>query len=96
MRILRAASAGWGEVLNFVPKLWALARQLFNEVMGVVFLALALFLTFGAQGLIHTYRQLDERPDSIWQLLGLSGMVLLLGWFGVSSFLRAKKIARNG
>jgi hypothetical protein len=29
-------------------------------------------------------------------LLGLSGMVLLLGWFGVSSFLRAKKIARNG
>jgi hypothetical protein len=96
MKILRAASAGWGEVLNFVPKLWALARQLFNEVMGMVFLALAVFLIFGAQGLIHTYRQLDERPERLWQLLALCGMVLLLGWFGVSSFLRAKKISRNG
>ena len=95
MKILRAASAGWGEVLNFVPKLWALARQLFNEVMGMVFLALAVFLIFGAQGLIHTYRQLDERPDSLWQLLALCGMVLLLGWFGVSSFLRARKISRQ-
>ena len=96
MKILRAASAGWSEIQNFVPRIWALARQLFNEVMGVVFLALAVFLMFGAQGLIHTYRQLDQRPDSLWQLLGLLGMVLLLGWFGVSSFLRAKKISRNG
>jgi len=95
MKIPRAASAGWSEVLNFVPKLWALARQLFNEVMGMVFLALAVFLIFGAQGLIHTYRQLDERPDSFWQLLALCGMVLLLGWFGVSSFLRARKISRT-
>jgi branched-subunit amino acid ABC-type transport system permease component len=96
MKFLRAASAGWGEVLNFVPKLWALARQLFNEVMGVVFLALTLFLMFGAQGLIHTYRQLDERPDTFWRLLALCGIVLLLGWFGVSSFLRARKISRQG
>jgi hypothetical protein len=96
VKILRAALAGWSEVLNFVPKLWALARQLFNEVMGVVFLALALFLMFGAQGLIHTYRQLDEKPDSLWQLLTLLGLVLLLGWFGVSSFLRARKISRSG
>jgi hypothetical protein len=95
MKILRAASAGWGEILNFVPKLWALARQLFNEVMGMIFLALAVFLIFGAQGLIHTFRQLEERPGSFWQLLALSGMVLLLGWFGVSSFLRARKIARS-
>lgn len=96
MKILRAASAGWSELQNFVPKLWSLARQLFNEVMGVVFLALALFLMFGAQGLVHTYRQLDERPDTFWQLLALCGIVLLLGWFGVSSFLRAKKISRDG
>lgn len=96
MKILRAASAGWGEVLNFVPKLWALARQLFNEVMGVFFLALAAFLIFGAQGLIHTYRQMGERPDTLWQLLVLCGMVLLLGWFGISSFLRARKISRTG
>ena len=96
MKILRAASAGWSEIQNFVPRIWALARQLFNEVMGVVFLALALFLTFGAQGLIHTFRRLDERPDVFWQLLALCGIILLLGWFGVSSFLRARKISRNG
>ena len=96
MKFLRAASAGWNEILNFVPRLWALARQLFNEVMGMVFLALAVFLIFGAQGLIHTYRQLEERPDTFWQLLALCGMVLVLGWFGVSSFLRARKISRSG
>lgn len=95
MKFLRAASAGFSEVLNFVPRLWALARQLFNEVMGMLFLALAVFLIFGAQGLIHTYRQLDERPDSFWQLLALGVMILMLGWFGVSSFLRARKISRS-
>lgn len=96
MKILRAASAGWSEVQNFVPKIWGLVRQLFNEVMGVVFLAVALFFAFGAQGLIHTYRQLDENPESLTKLLLLAGIVFMLSYFGVSSFRRARKVAREG
>ena len=96
MKIFQAISAGWAEIQNFVPKLWALARQLFNEIMGIVFVALALFFAFGAQGVIETYRRLDESPEAFSQLLLLCGVVLMFGAFGVSSFLRAKRITRDG
>lgn len=96
MKIFQAASAGWAEVQNFIPKLWALARQLGNEVVGMMFLALALFFLFGAHGVIETYRQLDENPDLVLQLFLGIGAVLVLVWFGVSSFMRAKKISREG
>jgi hypothetical protein len=96
MKIFQAASAGWAEVQSFVPKLWALARQLGNEIVGMMFLALAVFFLFGAHGVIETYRQLDEQPDKVIQLgLGI-GAVLVLCWFGLSSFLRARHISRNG
>lgn len=96
MKIFQAASAGWAEVQNFLPKIWALARQLGNEVVGMMFLALALFFLFGAHGVIETYRQLDESPDLAIQLFLGIGAVLVLAWFGVSSFMRAKKISREG
>ena len=95
MKVLKAASAGFAEVRSFLPKLWGLARQLFNEIMGMVFLALAIFFTVGAHGLVHSYRTLDENPDGIWTFAVLCGAVLLFSYFGISSFLRARRIARG-
>lgn len=93
MKVLKAASAGFAEVRSFLPKLWGLARQLFNEIMGMVFLALAIFFTVGAHGLVHTYRELDDNPDQFKTFLVLSVFVLMFTGFGVSSFLRARRIA---
>lgn len=95
MKIVKAASAGFAEVRNFLPKLWGLVRQLFNEIMGMVFLALALFFTVGAHGLVHTYRELDENPDQFTTFLVLCVFVLMFAGFGVTSFLRARRIARG-
>ena len=95
MKLLRAASAGFAEIRGFLPKLWGLARQLFNEIMGMVFLALAVFFTVGAHGLVHTYRELDENPDQFTTFLVLAFFVLMFATFGVSSFLRARRIARG-
>ncbi len=96
MKILRAVSAGWSELQNFVPKLWGIARQLFNEIMGIVFLALAAFFAFGAQGMFETFRGLDENPDAGSKLILLGAVVLMFVGFGISSFRRARKIQREG
>ncbi len=95
MKVLKAASAGLAEVRSFLPKLWGLARQLFNEIMGMVFLSLAVFFTIGAHGLVHTYRELDRSPDKFTTFLVLSGFVLMFTMFGVSSFMRARRISRG-
>ncbi len=95
MKLLKAASAGFSEIRSFLPKLWGLARQLFNEIMGMVFLALALFFTVGAHGLVHTYQALDEDPDQFTTFLVLAAFVLMFTTFGVSAFLKARRISRG-
>ena len=95
MRLFRAAAAGWQAIRAFVPRLLTLGRQLFNEVMGMFFLALAMFFTIGAHGLITTYNRLDEHPEEFLQFLGVLAFVLMWVGFAVTSFLRARKLGRS-
>ena len=95
MRVLKAASAGLAEVRNFLPRLWTLTRQLFNEVMGLVFIALSLFFLVGAHGFIQVFRRLEEHPDEFPKLLFSGFFFLMFAAFAVSSFLRARKLSRS-
>ncbi len=95
MQVMRAVAVGVHEVRKFVPKLWRMARELFHEVMGFVFLALALFFVVGRQGLIRSYQDLESEPGGWGRLLLVGFFVLLFGGFGVSSFLRARRVSRG-
>jgi hypothetical protein len=95
MQLMRAAEAAFGEFRKLIPQVWRLARELFHEVTGFVFLALALWFTVGSQGLIHTYRSLEENPDGVLRLGLVSLFVLMCAGFGISSFLRARRVSRG-
>ncbi len=96
MQLMRAVSVAVQEFRKLIPKLWRLARELFHEVMGFIFLAISVFFIVGRQGLIRTYQNLDENPDSFPGLLVVLAFVLVFGFFGITSFIRARRISRKG
>jgi len=98
MDVMRAAGAAFGEFRKVVPKFWRLARELFHEVTGFVFIALALWFVVGNQGLVGSIRSLSQEPSGMRQILeflAVLAFVLMLGGFGVSSFLRARRVSRG-
>jgi len=95
MRILRAAGAGLSEMRSFFPRLLGIFRQLFNEVIGFVFFALALFFAFGANGLFESMRALETDPEAFGRMVMAGIVVLMLVWFGFSNFRRARAISRK-
>jgi hypothetical protein len=62
-------------------------RVLWNEVFGFLFLVFTVFMTSGA---IRAYRAGDSKGAWI-----AGGFAALLLYFGVTSFLRARKISRS-
>ncbi len=95
MKILHAAGAGLKETLSFFPRLIGIFQQLWNEVIGFVFFALALFFTFNANGVVESYRALESDPDALIKLALAGGVAIMCFYFGYSSFRRAKKIQRE-
>ena len=93
--VTRAASAGLSAIQAFLPRIWGIVRQVFHEVMGLVFLVLAAFFAVGAHGFLQTYRRLDENPDELPKLILVGVFVALFAAFGVSSFLRARRVSRG-
>lgn len=83
------------EAGRFGVKLWQVARELWHQIMGFVFVAFALMATFGAGGLIHTYQRLDRDPDNFVRLLLLLLFVMVFAGFGISSFRRARRVSRG-
>ncbi|HYP08882.1 MAG TPA: hypothetical protein VER03_21810 [Bryobacteraceae bacterium] len=77
---------------HVVPGVLKPIRVLWNEVIGFLFLA------FAAWTIPSTYRYIREfkgDPDSLLRLV-LSGVFsLIMLFFGVTSFLRARKISRS-
>jgi hypothetical protein len=97
MELMRAAGAAFGEFRKVVPKFWRIARELFHEVTGFVFLALALWFIVGNQGLVGSIRSLSKESGmrQILEFLAVLAFVLMLGGFGISSFLRARRLSRG-
>lgn len=76
------------ELLKYViPAILRPARTLWNEVIGFLFLCLAVI--FGFNG-VHAYLNNEAA-----KLFLAAPLTLIMAWFGVTSFLRARKISRS-
>ena len=72
---------------SVTPALLKPARTLWNEIIGFLFFALAVMFAGGA---VRHWRRDDQLG-----LFGLGAMALIMGFYAVSSFLRARKISRS-
>jgi hypothetical protein len=66
----------------------AVLRQLWHEITGFVFLA---FAGFGVLALVREFLAYHARGFNPNRVAIAAGFTLLFGWFGVSSFWRARK-----
>ena len=63
-------------------------HQLWMEVTGFVFLA---FAAIGAIALVREYAKYAAGKSTSGHVLAVAAFTLMFGWFGVSSFWRARK-----
>jgi hypothetical protein len=75
-----------------VPGVVKPMRVLWNEVIGFLFLSLA---AIGCFRLVPVMRQFDGGPESLFRLLLTGIFTAIMLTFGVSSFLRARRISRT-
>jgi len=87
VRIDQAVRHGRVFVKHVIPAVVKPARTLWNEVIGFLFLA------FGAIIGLRTARGFFHH-EIFGAILGSIGTFLML-WYGISSFLKARKISRS-
>ena len=75
-----------------VPAVLKPARTLWHEILGFIFIAMATAFVFSG---FRAVRQFDGSAAAILRLAVLAVGVCLLGGYGISSFLRARKISRS-
>jgi hypothetical protein len=68
------------------------ARTLWHEVIGFLFLAMAIIFVFSG---LRAIREFDGSIGAVLRLVMLAFCVCVLGGYGISSFLRARKISRS-
>jgi len=84
---VQAVKHGRTFVKHVVPAILKPARTLWNEVIGF------LFLSFGAIFGFHATRY--ALHGDIPRAVIAGGCTVIMAWYGVSSFLRARKISRS-
>lgn len=67
-------------------------RVLWHEVIGFIFIVLAIM--FGSSAFRY-YRLLHSEEVSILRLVVYSFLPILMAYFGITSFLRARRISRS-
>jgi hypothetical protein len=77
---------------HIVPGVMRPLRILWNEIIGFTFLVLAAWMV---PGTIRSVRQLNTPEGSIFRVLMFIGFGALMAYFGVTSFLKARKISRS-
>ena len=75
-----------------VPAVLKPARTLWHEIIGFVFVSMAIAFVFSG---FRTIRQFDGSAGAVLRLAMLAIGVCLLGGYGISSFLRARRISRS-
>ena len=75
-----------------VPAVLKPARTLWHEIIGFVFVSMAIVFVFSG---FRAVRQFDGSVSAILRLVLLAFGVCLLGGYGISSFLRARRISRS-
>ena len=84
-------------VKHIVPAILKPARTLWNEVIGFLFLSFAAIFGFKTvrYGMDYAKAGPDGGTGELIRLAMAGSCTLLMGWYGVSSFLRARKISRS-
>jgi hypothetical protein len=77
---------------HVVPQVIRPLHSLWNEVIGFLFLSLA-FL--GAVSGYRIYRHFDGSVETFFRLTLVVCFVLIMSYYGISSFLKARKISRS-
>jgi hypothetical protein len=77
---------------HVLPSVVRPIRVLWNEVIGFVFLALALWSVRSA---INAYREFDGGMEGFFKVAMTWFFTILMGAFGIHSFLRARRISRS-
>ena len=75
-----------------VPAVLKPARTLWHEILGFIFVVMATAFVFSG---FRAIRQFDGSVGSVLRLILLAFGICILGGYGISSFLRARKISRS-
>jgi hypothetical protein len=91
------ARSGREFVKHVVPAVVKPARTLWNEVIGFIFFCLAVYC---GSGLVRSYMKLDSAsPEAfsghLFRLVLSALATMLMLYFAITSFLRARKISRS-
>jgi len=77
---------------HVIPGILKPLRVLWNEVIGFLFLAFAVWSVPSAYRNIRDFR---GDPDSLFRAILSCVFALIMIYFGVTSFMRARKISRS-
>jgi hypothetical protein len=77
---------------HVVPHVVRPARIVWNQVIGVAFLAFGIPAVFKAYGFFQT---LETDPQSLGRLIVAALFATVMVGFGIGSFLRARRISRS-
>lgn len=77
---------------HIVPAIVRPLRVLWNEVIGFLFIALAVPAVFAG---VRNWKELERGEGGVVKVLLPALWALVMGYFGVSSFLKARKISRS-
>lgn len=79
-------------VSHVLPGIVRPLRVLWNEVIGFVFLVLALL---PIPRMVRAWKDFNETGEGLFQMMLAACFSVLMGFFGVTSFLRARRISRS-
>jgi hypothetical protein len=79
-------------IRHVIPQVIRPIRSLWHEVIGFLFLSLA-FL--GGLSGFRAARNFDGSPEHLFRLILTGFFVLVMAGYGISSFLRARRISRS-
>ena len=79
-------------IQHVVPGVIRPLRVLWNEVIGFLFLALAVL---PVPSIVREFRAYEGGAEGMFRILLGTLFSLIMGWFGLSSFLKARKISRS-
>lgn len=79
-------------LLHVVPGVVRPVRVLWNEIIGFVFICFTVLLAFN---FVRYWREYQGDPWDFFRLVVTASFALLMAWYGLSSFRRAKRISRS-
>ncbi|HET9321850.1 MAG TPA: hypothetical protein VFO27_18805 [Bryobacteraceae bacterium] len=88
----RMVNQGYQLVRHVVPAVMRPVRALWHEVIGFLFLALAVWPIPSG---IKTLRELEGGQGSLLRLILTVAFVAIMAGYGISCFRRARKISRS-